>query len=219
MSSSSLESPAVGVDLDGTVLDAEPRQVELMASLVDDPDLAGAVRAGFWRLKRDGANSEAAMLRLGAEPARAAELARLWTEEVEEERWLALDRPLPGAVASLRDAAAAGVRLTVLTARRNPDRVRAQLEALDLGSWCARLEVVSPAAAAAEKAARLERLDCRAYVGDTESDGEAAARAGVEFAAVATGQRSASFLRERGFEPFESLAAAFAALLSCDPPA
>jgi phosphoglycolate phosphatase len=211
MSSSSPERGPLALDLDGTLLDAEPRQVELMASLVD-PDLAPVVRAELWARKREGASSETALRQLGVAPAVAADLARHWTEAVEDDRWLALDRPLPGVTETLRELNASGRGPIVVTARRYADRVRIQLENVGMAELLAGVEVVSPAAVAAEKELVLRRIGACAYVGDTERDAEAAAAAGVPFAAVATGQRSARFLRARGFEPQDRLQAAVAAL-------
>ena len=204
------EGDGLALDLDGTLLDSEQRQVELMASLVA-PRKEEAVRERFWRLKREGASSEMALVRLGFEADAARTLAAAWTEAVEDERWLALDRPLPGVMETLRGLAAAGVRPAIVTARHHADRVRAQLEALDMTDLVGQVKVVSPADIESQKAEVLAGL-AAAYVGDTERDATAARRAGARFAAVATGQRSPEFLRARGVEPWPTLADALAAL-------
>ncbi len=68
--------------------------------------------------------------------------------------------------------------------------------------------VVDPGAAVVAKAAVLERLAPAGFIGDSDSDGEAAARAGIPFVAVATGQRSRSYLAQRGYVAARSLPAA-----------
>ena len=93
-----------------------------------------------------------------------------------------------------------GYRPVVLTARRDADAVRDQVVALGLVP-ASDVLVVDPAAADREKARALRDLDAIGFVGDNESDGRAAAGAGVPFACVDTGQRSAAFLREQGIEP------------------
>jgi phosphoglycolate phosphatase-like HAD superfamily hydrolase len=169
---------SVGLDLDGTLLDARRRQVEVARSLV--PDLDGE---DFWARKREGATTREL---LGDEAAAA------WVAAVEEPQWLALDVLLPGVADALRDVEAG----FVLTARRDARAVREQV-ARHIGLP---VEVVDPFDAAAQKAAVLQQRAASVYIGDTESDAKAAQLAGVPFVAVSTGQRSERFLRAAGVE-------------------
>jgi phosphoglycolate phosphatase-like HAD superfamily hydrolase len=206
MSTSSTRRPPLAVDLDGTVLDPRPRQLAVLASLLESERTSGPVDLDrLWELKREGSTTEAALVALGVSDQAAGGLARRWAAEVEDPRWLRLDRPLPGAAETLRELAQSVGPPVLLTARRHPDRVRDQLASLGLDRWCGELRVVSPDSAAEEKAEQLRSLRCRGFVGDTESDAEAAELAGVPFAAVATGQRSPRFLAALGVPVFDSL--------------
>jgi phosphoglycolate phosphatase-like HAD superfamily hydrolase len=203
----------LALDLDGTLTDPAPRQLAALEAVLERHAEAGPVDLGrFWADKRGGLSTGAALEELGVAPALAAELAADWGAAVEDVAWLELDRLLPGVAEALEALAAGGERPVILTARRHPDRVREQVAALGLLAWCGGVRVVSPAAAAEQKAAELTALGARGFVGDTESDARAAELAGCEFAAVGGGQRSPEFLRARGLAVFDSLAAALAGL-------
>jgi phosphoglycolate phosphatase-like HAD superfamily hydrolase len=210
-----LRSRPLALDLDGTLVDARPRQVAALFGQPRPEVLESLDPEAFWTLKRDGMSTRAALGRLGVGAEAAAGLAERWVEMVEGPDLLGLDRPLPGTMEFLEGLAAAGDRPWVLTARRHPDRVSDQFAGLGLEGLCAGLAVVSPAAAAEQKAERLIGLGCRAMVGDTESDGRAAELVGIPFAAVTSGQRSPERLRAAGFETFDTLADATSYLHRC----
>jgi phosphoglycolate phosphatase-like HAD superfamily hydrolase len=69
-----------------------------------------------------------------------------------------------------------------------------------------------PTEAAARKAEALRRLQPQAFIGDTESDAEAADAAGQRFLALACGMRSPAFWARLGRPSFNDLPAALAAL-------
>jgi phosphoglycolate phosphatase-like HAD superfamily hydrolase len=195
----------VALDLDGTLLDCRARQVALATHL------AGALdEEAFWTAKRAGATTAAALAAQGVPDPDA--VAAAWVAEVEDERWLALDEPLPGALDALAALHAGGRAPFVLTARRHPGRVLTQVERL-LGE--VDVVVVAPGRAAAEKGARLAELGAAGLVGDTEADIAAAQRADVAVELVASGQRDADFLLRHGAERVHpGVTDAVAALLS-----
>lgn len=86
-------------------------------------------------------------------------------------------------------------RLFLLSARRDPDLFHRQIAALGLARLFDIIEVVKSGKDAAQrKAVRLRSHGAVCYVGDTESDMEAAQQAGCPMYVVSTGQRSRSFL-------------------------
>jgi phosphoglycolate phosphatase-like HAD superfamily hydrolase len=167
--------------------------------------------ARFWRLKRAGATTREALASLGARAAVAERAARRWGERIESDEWLSRDRALPGVARSLESLRRSDRGVAVLTARRRAVGAARSLEAAGLDRLIDELIVVDPADAATAKARELRRLQALVFVGDTESDGEAARRADVPFAAVSTGQRSPGFLSARGYEPHRSLRGALSA--------
>lgn len=178
-------------DLDGTLLDCRARQVAVARHVSDGLD-----EDRFWHDKRAGATTAEALAAQGAE---RADHGAAWIEQIEDDGWLALDRPLPGATEALEEARRLGLRPVVVTARRDAGAVRRQVAALKLADP-ADVLVVDPTDAASAKAAILRDLDAVGFVGDNESDGRAATLAGVAFACVDTGQRSEAFLRAHGFD-------------------
>ncbi len=212
-SSNSSGGQLLAVDLDGTLLDAEPRQSGLLSELLAGESGVGpADRGKIWRWKREGATTRIVLHRLGLDGLDAERLGQSWLEAVEDEAWLGRDRLLAGVPEALDCLREDGTRIVILTARRHPERAMAQISSLGLLHWCAAVRVVSPRLAAEEKAAELASGGFCGFVGDTESDARAAELAGVRFAAVTTGQRSRAFLESRGLEAFDSLPSAVARL-------
>jgi phosphoglycolate phosphatase-like HAD superfamily hydrolase len=204
----SSSSELLALDLDGTLIDPRPRQVAVAAALLEDRGAAPLDEDAFWDAKRAGATTGAALEVLGYPEPLPREVAAAWRERVEEPRWQRLDRPFQGVGELLADLRAGGWELALLTARRRPAGPVDLVRRLGWSDRIGETVVVDPARSSEEKAAWLREHAPRRFIGDTESDGEAARRAGVEFVAVATGQRSAEYLRERGFRVVPGLAAA-----------
>lgn len=183
----------VALDLDGTLIDAKVRQVELARFHLGafGVELDGEI---LWAKKREGATTRAALEAMGY-PC-AAEVAAGWGRDIESREWLARDAWLPGVLELLGRLREKGVRVRVVTARRDAAAVGEQAEALGLSALVDEVVVVDPRRAAVEKAAYLEGVAL--FVGDSESDAEAAALAGVPFVAVETGVRSRGFLERLG---------------------
>jgi phosphoglycolate phosphatase-like HAD superfamily hydrolase len=189
----------LALDLDGTLIDARRRQVMVARHAVKELTARVLKDHPFWELKRAGASTEQALVKLGYAQRLAADIAGLWKQEIESDRWLAHDRALPGTVEVLGGLRAQGVAIVVLTARQRFDGAAGSLEYAGLTSLVDELVVVDPESAAASKARSLAERRPRAFIGDTVSDGSAAAAAGVPFVAVATGQCSPGQLYSSGY--------------------
>jgi phosphoglycolate phosphatase-like HAD superfamily hydrolase len=194
-----VKQAAFALDFDGTLVSCRERHVALAAAIVDELGVSGFDPDRFWAAKEAGASTRAALVRLGIAEAHAARVAALWGERIEDPDWLRLDRPLPGARAAVDRVRAAGMSPLLLTARRDPAAVRDEVARAGLAA-AEEVVVVSPFAAAEQKAERLRAAGALGFVGDTESDAQAAAAAGVRFAAVAGGQRSREYLSALGLE-------------------
>ena len=203
-------SSSLVLDLDGTLLDARLRQVGVAAEAVRELTGRHLEEDAFWTAKREGATTFSALSELGFAAADARAVAERWAARVESEEWLARDRALPGVASVLGDLRNRFAAVVVLTARRRVEGARASLAAAGLADLVDEVTVVDPSVSVEAKAEVLGRRRPAAFVGDTESDGEAAVRAQTWFTAVATGQRSASYLAARGYHVAGTLRAALA---------
>lgn len=188
--------PVIALDLDGTLIDCRERQSLLAASLCRAAGFELNLER-FWSTKREGATTALALCSQGADTRFAERISRLWTSQIEGNAWLQMDRVLSDAMSALQDALKFGHKLHLVTARSQKHALHAQLRWLALQSLFDHVEVVSPQAAALNKAKYLMSSRPMAYIGDSESDAEAALAAKVRFLAVSCGQRSSGFLKNR----------------------
>jgi phosphoglycolate phosphatase-like HAD superfamily hydrolase len=204
----------LALDLDGTLITAKAKQVALIKAIAARYDLTLEGEA-FWRLKQEGARTRDALTQLGLAPALAQRLHAAWAREIETTAWQALDTLFPDTLDALTRLRQQDHTLILLTARANALLMRQQVFRLGLAPFFADLHSVGPSRAAAEKAALLTARRCEAFIGDTESDAAAASTAALPFHAVATGQRSAAFLKRVGLASIHmTLNAALKALAS-----
>lgn len=200
-------SQVVAIDLDGTLISCGPRHCALMHQVCSGDTTRPDFLARYWADKREGASNVGA-LRAQGHPA-AMSRAQAWAREIEHWPWLGFDSLLPGVARALT---ACHRPVTVLTARREALFLHQQLDRLGLMRLIDELVVVSPAEATRAKADALARLRPVTFIGDTESDANAACAAGSPFIALHCGMRSAAYWRSRGLQSLPDLTAALAAL-------
>lgn len=185
-------SPVLALDLDGTLISCQPRHTTLMGHVCRGDDLPPDTLNRLWAAKREGASNLTALRALG-HPAPEPR-CQAWLREIEHWPWLGFDRVFPAAASLL---ASRRFRCVVITARRETLFVRQQLDRLGITAQIDDLIVVPPHAAQGAKAEALRRIQPIGFIGDTESDADAAALAGTPFAAVACGMRSPRFWQVR----------------------
>lgn len=193
-------------DLDGTILDCRQRQVALMRKLVAAESGLQFNEHAYWRTKREGHANGKALIEAGIPESRIKPLCDAWIEAIEDDEWLTLDERLPGAADALRSAHDSGIELVIITARQRATGVHQALLRLELDKMITQVCVVSPISGVdKQKAAHLRDFKAELFFGDSETDYAAAQLAGIEFAAVACGQRNAEFLRALGATTYSSL--------------
>ena len=208
------------LDLDGTLITCEPRQLAVLQAALS-PLGVRVDLTKVWELKRNGASTEQALVQLGETPALARQVSEAWRSVVEEPVWLGLDT-VPGDIGEvLSNMRVAGARLWLLTSRSRSEWVPQQLARLGLSIYLHQVLVVKTRDAVLSKSEMLRNISPAAFFGDTESDWNASMSADIPFFAVATGQRSAAFLNGIGVGVvYCNLAAAWDAFLAesaCKP--
>ena len=189
----------IALDLDGTLIDCEQRQVQLMAFALQSAGNTTAFDAHqFWALKRSGANNVSALRSLSYDEPSISAATRLWTDLIENPEWLKRDAVLPGVLEGLAQLADLGYELCLLSARQQPQHAERQLQQLGLTDLLDAVNFVSPARASIAKAEYLKAHPSALFMGDTESDFDAAQSSNTPFIAVSTGQRSAAYLAQSG---------------------
>lgn len=187
----------IALDLDGTLIDCRRRQVECMASIFARRQMPFD-RERFWGLKREGASTRRALMEMSHGLEQSQEMSDEWAGQIENAYWLGYDRAFPGVsgiLGELRQSRKA--TLILITARRSERLFLHQMRSLRLDAFFSQKICVNPLSAAQAKANALKAARPSIYIGDTESDCQAAALAGVEFAAVTSGQRSANYLSKK----------------------
>ncbi len=175
-----------------------PKQWAALVRACDATEYALPTAEEWWTLKRAGSSTREALVALGYDPVSAARLAERWQACVETPELARLDRPFAGLREAFAIYSARGIKFAVLSARNQPDRLKAQIAASSVGAFIGDTVVVSPDAAVVQKARELRRLDPDGFIGDTEADAQSATVAGIPFVGVTCGQRSASYMREHG---------------------
>jgi phosphoglycolate phosphatase-like HAD superfamily hydrolase len=188
---------SLALDLDGTLVTCEPRQVGLFRAVAARWDIS-LEGSEFWSLKREGASTRDAAIALGIPANLARRMSDEWIRMAEEPFWLGLDRCFDDTLPELRRIGTLGIERVLLTARTHRWWLLAELKRLRLDRVIDRVIVVNPARASEEKAQALGELEPLGFVGDTESDARAAKSSEVSFAAVDSGQRSRAFLSQHG---------------------
>ncbi|MDR5751443.1 MULTISPECIES: HAD hydrolase-like protein [unclassified Caballeronia] len=191
---STVARPVIGFDLDGTLITCKAKQLSALGEALETCGVEYASYEQFWQLKRNGATTQAALVATGVEEGQARVVGEAWVECVETWRHMQQDAVFEG-VLPLLQSLRGRVSLFLLSARREPDLFSREVASLGLAELFDSTEVVrSGKDAGRRKADRLREHKALCYFGDTESDMEAAALAGVPIYLVSTGQRSRSYL-------------------------
>lgn len=185
------------LDFDGTIVDVKPRYYSVhIESLGDCAPRLSADQ--YWTLKRERVSEPAILarwypaVRVETYEARRADL-------LEDGEQLRLDAPFAGALDALDRLLLAGHRLTLVSLRRDPQQLRAELDGLGLTPLFEHVISARGGPSPWETKAFLLRsliTDGDWIVGDTEADVRAAHDLGLRSCAVACGIRTPEFLAE-----------------------
>ncbi len=183
----------IALDFDGTLVDCRRRQVECMASIFNRRRMFFD-RESFWYNKREGGSTFQTLMQTGLSSEQAKEISTEWVELVESPYWLGYDQVLAGVNDALKDLCRQGAALFLVTARKDEKFFLNQVRILKLDQYFSGMFCVRPTEAASCKAEILATITPKYFIGDTESDLNAAEKCGTDFVAVSCGQRSHAFM-------------------------
>ena len=184
----------IAFDLDGTLFDCRPRQMELLEDILRRLNISGVELTTVWEDKRKGLTTRASLLRCGLTESDVEKVGKIWLEDIEKDEWLRLDKPFAWSKSALVELRRLSP-MVLISARQRAQGVHDTLKRFALAGLFDEIHVVAVGTAVAEKAAYLRKCAATIWCGDSEVDAVAGAKANVPFYAATCGQRSAEFLR------------------------
>jgi phosphoglycolate phosphatase-like HAD superfamily hydrolase len=194
---------AIVFDLDGTLITCENKQKYVLFSILNS---IGYVSSNcldeWWNLKRNGFNTEQAMVHLGIPQAKF--ISNEWKKNIEDFPWISLDVPYEDSVSTLGFLNDKGLyRIYLLTARKSKALVFQTIKKFGFEACFCDVIVVNPQNVVEEKMNYLKKIGPTLYIGDTELDFKASTNAGIKFIALSRGQRSYAFLKNSRIQHIE----------------
>lgn len=189
---------SIAFDFDGTIVDCSKRQIAAAERALLEVYETPCKLPRFWEAKRTGATTLGALIISGIHPDVAKNVDAVWRSIIESDTLLAIDRPFPRIISTLSRLKEQGTQLYLLSARKRPEALLNQLETLNLANQFVEISVVDPQLVIQEKSQKLLSWKPDLYVGDSETDAEAAELSDTRFASVSSGQRSEQYLTAHG---------------------
>ncbi len=195
---------AIVFDLDGTLITCENKQKNVLLSILKSFRYKNAdFLSDWWKLKRNGYNTEKALFEIGISSARI--ITQEWIKIIEDMTWCSLDKPFDDSLSTLEFLKKNdSFRIILITARKSKLQPSQAIQRFGFSNFIDDLVVVNPVNAIAEKALFLKKYNPIMFIGDTESDYEASVNSKIRFIALNRGQRSHAFLKEYGIPQIEN---------------
>jgi phosphoglycolate phosphatase len=187
------------LDLDGPILDGKFRHYACYSQILMEQGYTPISLESYWQMKREQVNRRGQLAASGAESI-YEQFLLAWLELIEQPQFLKLDRPQPGIIDKLQQWRNSGIQLILVTLRRYPKRLQAQLVDLGLDTL---LDYVLPCdhqlggngkVAQVKKVVPLVSPENSIWIGDTEVDVEAARLFRCPIWAVTCGLRTELYL-------------------------
>lgn len=206
---------AIGVDLDGTLIDTKQRQKTALikAARSVGVELPLDFLDRYCEEKRHGISGKEMLNRHNI--AKADEICAYWTEIIEDQVLLALDSPYPLVKEQMRKMQREDFVFYLVTARQHEDRAIEQIKQLGFTPLISDIFVTRQCQQKKPLASKHQLtagLGLKAIVGDTEMDMLWAEQLGVDFFPVSCGARCQEFWLARGHSPYASTTSALEAV-------
>jgi phosphoglycolate phosphatase len=192
------------LDLDGTLLNTQQRHYACYQHIVCSLGYKPLSASDYWECKRKRTSQHELLRQSGIDVANRAlvdAFSERWLHLIERPEMLSLDVPLPAVIGVLFRWHAAGKRLVLATLRQSPDALHLQLGELGIRHLLNDIVVSAHLSKGIGKAESVrtwlgDHFDSKNYlwVGDTETDFEAARHLGCKIWLVASGIRTREYL-------------------------
>lgn len=182
-------------DLDGTLIDSQPRLYHLFQQLVPASTLS---HESYWAFKRNKVSNETILAKeFGYDAADIERFVVDWMERIEAPEYLSLDKNFPGMHEAL-ERLGKQARLHVCTARQHRQMAVDQLDRLGLLPYFDSVVVTEQSRSKEELIAALPGLGPQDWIlGDTGKDIQVGQALGIKTCAVLSG-----FLSEKSLWPY-----------------
>lgn len=183
------------LDLDGTIIDSSRRQFAVLKEIARFADQLSYKE--FWELKRKGISSyEILKYKVDGFDMGRATLRKLWMDEIEQHKYMDLDRLQPNADDVMRKASVRS-EIYIVTGRQDGPFTQLQMERLNL-SRLVRFIMCTGSKVSKSELVRNYKVGVTSkdrFVGDSEEDMTAASELGVEGILVENGATDISMLK------------------------
>lgn len=185
-------------DLDGTLITCEEKHKYALHAIMKNKHECNFEKINqWWELKRNGFNTENALIELGITDAK--KISQEWINSIENIIWSSLDSPFKDSLLALKFLKEKyHLNLSILTARKSKLAVFQTIYRAGFNQYVDDIIVVNPQSVIEEKSAYLSKVHPLVYIGDNELDYSSAKRSKVRFLALTRGQRSYEFLSTLG---------------------
>lgn len=182
----------IAFDLDGTLLDSRKRHEKVMSDVLNKYDIK-LDPADLVSYKAEGHNNKDWLLSKGISEDKAKQINSEWILLIENPEYLAADFLYPNIIQILNNLSEEN-DLFLITARNNKNNAYKQIEKLGIKQYFTGISVVDSCSKTSTlKAVELNKFKINCFMGDTESDYNAAQIAGCDFKAVGYGFRSENY--------------------------
>ena len=188
-------------DLDGPILDGRFRHYQCYCDILRELGFVPVALEKYWEMKRHRIDRHQQLAACGADEIYDRFL-KSWMAQIEEKKYLKLDRLQPGAINKLAELKSAGAKMILVTMRNNEDHLHWQLKFLGLAPFFDNIVAVGTDGGENAKADAAKvyidtlKRGSALWIGDTEADIKAAQLLEIKVCAVTCGLRTREYLAE-----------------------
>ncbi len=202
----------IAFDLDGTILDSRKRHEIVMTEVLNNHKIC-LNTSDLVSFKTNGKNNLAWLLDKGLSTEIANKINSAWISLIEDKKYLEEDVLYPNTIKSIEILSREN-DLFLITARKNKQSALNQITTLGISQYFSKISVVDACSITPKlKAEKLTEYKVDYFIGDTESDLEAALLAGCNFKATSYGFRNKDYWINKQVESYNNIESVVSSIL------